>query len=1057
MPSNEDLFCGVIYIPPNGSKYAHSDPYLELQTEFNKVCLDRKNVLLLGDFNSRTASLCDFIKCDDFICDIYGSSDLYDENMCIFRCFEIHNVPLQRNNLDSNANAYGHQLAEFCKNNNVFILNGRLDSDTPRLTCKNASTVDYILSSAFNFEMLSSFSILDFDLLLSDAHCPLSLVINLCPRTVTNRAKSVKHAEPELKLWDDSKKETFVANINYGDLLKINSELDLLMDGYNVTAQSIESVVGKIENLFKNSSLLSFGFKGKRKQNNRQKCKNKQWFNFECHTARNLYHNTRKLYNKYKTTRYKNLLGNVSKEYKNTISRNVKRYKNEKIKKLKTLKNAKPRDFWKIINSINEKAKDTASLDDLFTYFKNINANHTFDENEDIQSGRTDITNTEATANMNLEINQPFTEYEIIKTVKNLKNNKSPGIDNIINEHMKTTINVMAPIYVKLFNLIFDSGFVPDNWTLGNILPIYKNKGNINLAENYRPITLLSCLGKVFTAILNDRIAKYLDENNIIDSCQAGFRKGFSTIDNLFILQSLIDIAKVNKTKLYCAFIDFKQAFDKVWRSGLWRKLLNNNVNGKCFRFITNMYSNIKSRIKTAEGASAFFPCQTGVRQGENLSPLLFSIYLNDLKSYLDDHNAPGVKCELNDENISVFFKLFILLFADDTVLFGNSSDELQNTLSIFENYCNEWKLTVNVSKTKIVIFSGGRIPQDQKFQFGGEEVEIVSDYKYLGVILSRSGSFLKAKKYIADQANTALFSLLRKIRTLNLPIDMQIDLFNKIIKPILLYGSEIWGFGNLDVIEKVQLKFFKQILNLKKSTPSTMVYGELGAYPLSIDIYTRVVAFWIKLNVKGINATALSVYNVIYGLNNQGKLNSKWLDNVKNLICTNGYSNIWYEHNVTNISWFVKSFKQKLKDEYIQNWSSLVDKASSGINYRMFKETFQINNYFSYLTNKKIRIMTAFRTRNHRLPIEIGRWQSIPLNERICWLCNDDIGDEFHYVLKCRYFNEERQRLIKPYFFRNPNTIKFNSLMNSSNRKVINNLCSFIEIIMKIFRQHTQ
>ena len=213
-------------------------------------------------------------------------------------------------------------------------------------------------------------------------------------------------------------------------------------------------------------------------------------------------------YNKYKTTRYKNLLGNVSKEYKNTISRNVKRYKNEKIKKLKTLKNAKPREFWKIINSINETAKDTASLDDLFTYFKNINAYHTFDENEDIQSGRTDITNTEATANMNLEINQPFTEYEIIKTVKNLKNNKSPGIDSIINEHMKTTINVMAPIYVKLFNLIFDSGFVPDSWTLGNILPIYKNKGNINLAENYRPITLLSCLVKVFTAILNDRITK---------------------------------------------------------------------------------------------------------------------------------------------------------------------------------------------------------------------------------------------------------------------------------------------------------------------------------------------------------------------------------------------------------------------------------------------------------------------------------------------------------------------------------------------------------------------
>lgn len=469
------------------------------------------------------------------------------------------------------------------------------------------------------------------------------------------------------------------------------------------------------------------------------------------------------------------------------------------------------------------------------------------------------------------------------------------------------------------------------------------------------------------------------------------------------------------------------------------------------------MYNNIKSRIKNSEGVSAFFPSQIGVRQGESLSPLLFSVYLNDLETYLEINMASGVTCEINDIDIYAYIKILILLFADDTVLFSQTKEELQDTLNIFENYCDKWKLTVNVNKTKILIFSGGKVPSNQNFYFKNKTLEIVNEYKYLGVLLARSGSFLKAKKYIVDQANMALFSLMRKTRVLNLPIEMQVDLFNKTIKPILLYGCELWGFGNLDTIERVQLKFLKQILNLKKSTPSIMVYGELGVYPLSIDIQTRVVSFWTKLNDKGINYIATLMYKIIYTLNEQGKLKSRWLDGTKNLICVNGYSNVWHLHNDINASWFIKSFKQKLKDQYLQSWGSLVDKSSSGINYRMYKENFQINSYFSFLSNKKCQILTAFRTRNHRLPIEVGRWSGTPMNERVCWFCNNEIGDEFHYVLTCRYFNEERRKYIKPFYRTHPNAVKFKLLMNHSNKFIITNLCSFVEIIMKTVRQRPE
>ena len=135
------------------------------------------------------------------------------------------------------------------------------------------------------------------------------------------------------------------------------------------------------------------------------------------------------------------------------------------------------------------------------------------------------------------------------------------------------------------------------------------------------------------------------------------------------------------------------------------------------------------------------------------------------------------------------------------------------------------------------MIFGQGRRANTYQFKINMKEIEITKEYKYLGILLGQSGSFLTSKKHIAEQGSKAMFSLLRKIKCLNLPFDVQIDLFNKIVKPVLLYGCEIWGFCNLDIIERVQLRFYKYIFNLKTSTPSVMIYGELGILPLRIDI----------------------------------------------------------------------------------------------------------------------------------------------------------------------------------------------------------------------------
>ena len=180
-------------------------------------------------------------------------------------------------------------------------------------------------------------------------------------------------------------------------------------------------------------------------------------------------------------------------------------------------------------------------------------------------------------------------------------------------------------------------------------------------------------------------------------------------------------------------------------------------------------------------------------------------------------------------------------------------------------------EITIKCFKNKNSNIWTWKISKNIHFTFQNNELEIAESYKYLGIYLSRTGTFAKAKKHIAEQANKALFSLLKKIRLLSLPYDIQIDLFDKLVKPILLYGCEIWGSGNIDILERIQLKFYKSIFNLKTSTPSYMIYGELGITPLYIDAQTRMVSFWSNLIENHENFKLLScIYSAFHALHKE-------------------------------------------------------------------------------------------------------------------------------------------------------------------------------------------
>ena len=174
-----------------------------------------------------------------------------------------------------------------------------------------------------------------------------------------------------------------------------------------------------------------------------------------------------------------------------------------------------------------------------------------------------------------------------------LKNNKS---DLYLNEFFINGVDVLVTYILPLFNKIYELGYFPTNWAEGYVIPLHK-KGGINDVNNYRGITLLSTLGKLFTRLLNNRLYDWAEKYGVYIEAQAGFRAKMSTVDNIFVLHGLINHMVNNGTKLFCAFIDFSKAFDYVCRDNLWFKMIKLGLRGKVLNIIRSMYDGVKSRV----------------------------------------------------------------------------------------------------------------------------------------------------------------------------------------------------------------------------------------------------------------------------------------------------------------------------------------------------------------------------------------------------------------------------------------------------------------------------
>ena len=161
------------------------------------------------------------------------------------------------------------------------------------------------------------------------------------------------------------------------------------------------------------------------------------------------------------------------------------------------------------------------------------------------------------------------------------------------------------------------------------------------------------------------------------------------------------------------------------------------------------------------------------------------------------------------------------------------------------------------------------------------------------------------------------------------------------------------------------------------------------------------------------------------------------------------GMSNIWQSHNLFEKRWVVLSVQQRLRDQFIQEWSTEMNNSPKGLCYRLYKNVFKFEHYLSVLPFNLLITLCKFRCGNNRLPIETGRWRNIPRSERLCHLCaSADIGDEYHYIMSCNYFKDERCKYLPQYCNKNINVIKFKQVYSTQNIVELEKLCRFIKSI---------
>lgn len=493
----------------------------------------------------------------------------------------------------------------------------------------------------------------------------------------------------------------------------------------------------------------------------------------------------------------------IRKVVRREIRKDVNKYEEEKIsqiiedtgstKKLYRNLAMNRRSYIHTIAHNNKIIRDREDIVETFAcYFEEI-----YKSNQPKSNGTTRESHTERDEGCEkLEISMD----EMDKAIKHLKNDKTPGEDGLTNELIKAGgINLCQHI-CTLFNQILEENIIPLEWETGNIILLHK-KGPKELMENYRPISILPNLYKLFTKILQQKIEKQINNDQTHE--QAGFRPSYSTTDHLHAINLLLEKCQEFGINLYLGFVDYSKAFDSLETKHIWPSLERAGIHPKIIDIFKTIYGRSKAKI-TLDKVSRPFNIERGVRQGCPSSPNLFNCVLQTIFLDLKWKNF-GINIEgININN---------LRFADDIVIISKSLEELKIMLEQLAVKSEERGLHMNTSKTKFMSSE-----DHTSLEINNNKIEQVISYVYLGQLITmedRSEQELERRRALAWKK----FWGLKRILKARVSLKIKTKILQMCVFPTLIYGCQTWALKKelLSKLKATQTTMYRSILGIKK------------------------------------------------------------------------------------------------------------------------------------------------------------------------------------------------------------------------------------------------
>ena len=238
------------------------------------------------------------------------------------------------------------------------------------------------------------------------------------------------------------------------------------------------------------------------------------------------------------------------------------------------------------------------------------------------------------------------------------------------------------------------------------------------------------------------------------------------------------------------------------------------------------------------------------------------------------------------------------------------------------------------------------------------------------------------------------------------------------------------------------------------------MVYGELGRFPIHVNVKLRMLSYWCSLLTNKETKLSGVMYRSLLNLYNRGEYCSAWITNIKNVLDNCGLSGVWHSQSFMNSNWLKNKVKQVLQDQFIQKWRSELNNMTSCDTYVNFKEVFELENYLITLHDMEAakNAICKLRCNNSRIPKVVGRYMGIPREQRICQLCAYNelkIGDEYHVLLECSHPDivRCRENYIDRRYYVLPNMYKCLELLSCKNKNTTRRLGLFLNKVLKYFR----